>query len=213
MEKTDKHNVAISAIDIDCQSKSVDTSTADINDKTFRSESQQHKHAWFVYRLLTNPLFIVYAMSITMAKCVYADWFLMATPHAEDIGFSSTQATMVVSIMGVADTVGRVGFGIFADFNIIKKQHIFHAGLAMTSIVLFVIPSLKTYGTYTIACVLFSVSAAGYMAIIPPLFVDTFGRERFPTAYGMIFPATGCGHLVIPVVMGRLGTNLYYNSP
>ena len=203
LEKTDKHNVANSVIDIDCQSKNVDTSTADTNSKPVISESQEHEHPWFEFRLLTNPLFIVYAMSITMAKCIYVDMFIMVTPHAEDLGFSSTKSTMILSIMGVADTVGRIGFGIFADFNIIKKQHIFHAGLAMTSVVLFVIPSLKTYGPYTFACVLFSVSAAGYMAIIPPLLVDTFGLDRFPTAYGMIFPVTGCGHLVIPVVMGR----------
>ena len=203
LEKTDTHNVAISVIDIDCLSKSVATSSADTNGKTFSSENQLHTHTWFELCLLKNPIFLIYAMSITMAMCIYFDMFIMATPHAEDLGFSNTQATMVVSIMGVADTVARIGFGIFADFNIIKKQHIFHAALAMTSIVLCVIPSLKTYGTYTFACVLFSVSAAGYMAIIPPLLVETFGLERFPTAYGMILQIVGCGHLVIPAVMGR----------
>ena len=203
LENTDKHNVVISVIDIDCLSKSVDTSSADTNGKTFSSENQAHTHPWFEFCLLKNPIFLIYAMSITMAICIYFDISIMATPHATDLGFSSTQATMVLSIMGVADTVGRIGFGIFADFNIIKKQHIFHAALAMTSIVLCVIPSLKTYGTYTFACVLFSVSAAGYMAIIPPLLVETFGLERFPTAYGMILQIVGCGHLVIPAVMGR----------
>ena len=203
LEKTDKHNMVISVIDIDCLSKSVDTSSADTNGKTFSSGNQSQTHPWFEFCLLKNPIFLIYAMSITMAICIYFDMFIMATPHATDLGFSSTQSTMVLSIMGVADTVGRIGFGIFADFNIIKKQHIFHAALAMTSIVLCVIPSLTTYGTYTFACVLFSVSAAGYMAIIPPLLVETFGLERFPTAYGMILQIVGCGHLVIPAVMGR----------
>ena len=203
LENTDKHNVVISVIDIDYHSKSGNTCIADTNGKTFSSGNQSQTHPWFEFCLLKNPIFLIYAMSITMAICIYVDMFIMATPHAEDLGFSSTQATMVVSIMGVADTVARIGIGIFADFNIIKKQHIFHAALAMTSIVLCVIPSLKTYGTYTFACVLFSVSAAGYMVIIPPLLVETFGLERFPTAYGMIFQIVGCGHLVIPAVMGR----------
>ena len=208
LEKTDKFNVAISVIDIDCKSKSVDISTSEKNGKTVSNESQPHKHPLFDFRLLTNPIFLIYAMSITMGICTYVDMFIMATPHAEDLGFSSTKAAMVISIMGVADTVARVGFGIFADFNIVKKQHIFHAGVAMTSVVLCVIPSLNTYGTYTFACVLFSVSAAGYMTIIPPLLVETFGLERFPTAYGMIFQIIGCGHLVIPVVMGRFESKL-----
>ena len=203
LENTDKLNVTISVIDIDCKSKSVDTSTADTNSKTVRNESQPHKHPWFEFSLLTNPIFLIYAMSITMAICIYFDMFIMATPHAEDLGFSSTQATMVVSIMGVADTVGCFGFGIFADFNLVTKQQLFHASLAMTSVVLFVIPSVNTYCTYTFACVLFSVSASGYMTIIAPLLVDTFGLERFPTAYGMIFQIMGCGQLVIPAVMGR----------
>ena len=205
VDKTDKYNVVISVINIDYHSKSGNASIADSNSKTSRSVNQSHRptHPWFELCLLTNPIFLIYAMSITMGMCIYVDMFIMATPHAEDLGFSSTQATMVVSIMGVADTVGRVGFGVLADFNIVSKHHIFHAALGTSSVILCVIPSLKTYGIYMFVCVLFSVSAAGYLAIILPLLVETFGLERFPTAYGMIFQVIGCGHLVIPAVMGR----------
>ena len=199
-EKTGTHGMAISAIDIGYHSPTGATSrpTADINDNTFRSESQP----WFVYHLFTNPMFLIYAVSITISVCTYIDMFIMATPHAEDLGFSSTKAAMTISIMGLTDTVSRVGFGIFADFNIVKKQHIFHASLALSSAVFFVIPSMKTYGTYTFVCVLFSFAGAGYKSITPPLLVESFGIERFPTAYGMVMQFVACGHLFIPVSMG-----------
>ena len=201
LEKPDKHNVFISVVDIDCHSKSGNELSAYIADTN--GTNQSHTHPWFELCLLKNPIFLIYAISITMAICIYVDMFIMATPHAEDLGFSSTQATMIISIMGISDTVARVGIGVFADFDIVTKHHIFHATLGMSSVILCVIPSLKTYGQYIFACVLFSVSAAGYMAIIPPLLVETFGLARFPTAYGMIFQVTACGHLVIPAVMGR----------
>ena len=203
-EKTDQHKVVISVIDIDCHPTNGDASTtAGVNDKKFRSESQPYKPPWFDFRLLTNPMFLIYAISIAISLCTYCDMFIMATPHAEDLGFSSTQATMVVSIMGVADTVGRIGFGMFADFNIIKKHHLFHASLAMTSVVLFVMPSLKTYGTYTFVCVLFSSAGSVYMSIFPTLLVESFGIERLPTIYGMVMQFVACGHLIIPASMGR----------
>ena len=203
-EKTDQHKVVISVIDFDCHTTKGDTSTtAGVNDKKFRSESLPYKPAWFEFRLLTNPMFLIYAISIAISMCTYCDMFIMATPHAEDLGFSSTKATMVVSIMGVADMVGRIGFGIFADFNIIKKHHLFHASLAMASVVLFVMPSLKSYGTYTFVCVLFSSAGSVYMSIFPTLLVESFGIERFPTIYGMVMQFVACGNLIIPASMGR----------
>ena len=203
-EKIGKDNVVISIIGVDCQPTNGDTSaTAGISDEKFRSESLPYKPPWFEFRLLTNPMFLIYAISIAVSLCTYCDMFMMATPHAEDLGFSSTQATMVLSIMGVSDTVSRAAFGIFADFNIVKKQHLFHASLAMTSVVFFIMPSLTTYGTYAFVCVLFSAAGSAYMSIFPTLLVESFGIERFPTIYGMVMQFAACGHLIIPASMGR----------
>ncbi|KAI0207985.1 hypothetical protein LSAT2_007316 [Lamellibrachia satsuma] len=128
----------------------------------------------------------------------------MATPHAEQLGFSLAKAALLVSMMGAADMFSRVAMGVFADLNFVRKRHIFHASLAMSSVVFLVLPSLKTYSTLVVACVVFSVVGGGYISIFPPLLADELGIERLHTTFGMASLIIGCTDLVVPAVMGKL---------
>ena len=59
--------------------------------------------------------------------------FIMAPPHAEQLGFGSTNAALLVSIMGVADLLARMGVGFIADKNFIKKKYILHLCMGQCS--------------------------------------------------------------------------------
>ena len=191
--KTD--NMGVSAIDTDVPS------TTDINGTS--SNNQPSKHPLIEWRLLTHPVLVIYALSMGMASSTYFNFFIMATPHAEQLGFSLAKAALLISMMGAADMFSRVATGVFADLNFVRKRHIFHASLAMSSVVFLVLPSLKTYPTLAIACVLFSVAGGGYISIFPPLLADELGIERLHTTFGMASLIIGCTDFVVPAVMGR----------
>ena len=129
--------------------------------------------------------------------------FIIATPHAEELGFTQTKAALLVSIMGGADMISRFGFGFFADFKIVKTQHLFHGSLAVSTVVLFILPSLKTYPAVAIALVLYAVASGGYISVFVPLLAETLGPERLPTTFGMATLTIGCTNFITPAVMGR----------
>ena len=197
--KTD--NMGISVIDTDYQSIHDAPSTTDINGTS--SDNQPSKHPLIEWRLLTNPVLVIYSLSMGMAASTYFDFFIMATPHAEQLGFSRAKAALLISMMGAADMISRVATGVFADLNFVRKRHIFHASLALSSVVFLVLPSLKTYPTLAIACVLFSVAGGGYISVLPTLLAEELGIERIHTTFGMALLTVGCADLVVPAVMGR----------
>ena len=195
--KTDESkNITVSIIDTDGVS-----STADHENS---ANTKHHgRQPMFDCRLLTTPILLIYAVSQGFAVSNYIVMFMTATPHAEQIGVSSTRAAMLVSIMGVADIVSRVGVGIIADLNIIKKQHMYHASMALSCAVFCVLPSLKTYFSMSVACVLFAIAGGGYFSLFPTLLADSLGIERLSTTYGMAVIFVGAGVLTVPACMGK----------
>ena len=199
--KIDKPSLNVSVIDIDYQSMNGVSLATDFSGESNMNEKQPLRV--FDCSLLANPMLVIYAVSSAIVSSVYIDIFIMATPHAQLLNFSHTKSVLLVSIMGAADTVSRIAIGIFADSNAVKKHHIFHASVAISSVVLFALPSLKTYPALACACVLFAVSGGGFMAIFPTLLAEDLGLERFSTTYGMTAMLVGCAHLIVPASMGR----------
>ena len=190
--------------DIDAHSINDASVTDDLTGKSCPSEGQPCKKSQaFEYRLLINPILLIYCASIATAVSVYLDMFIMATPHAEQLGVTQTKAALLVSIMGGADMISRVAFGFFADFKIVKTQHMFHASLAVSTVVLFLLPSLKTYPVVAIALVLFAVAGGVYISLLPTLLAEALGVERLPTTYGIAMLTIGCANFITPTVMGN----------
>ncbi|KAK2174644.1 hypothetical protein NP493_784g01005 [Ridgeia piscesae] len=203
--KNDPEPRGVSVIDVDTRSFKSVSHTTNHNGKPCHIEHQySKKQPLFEYRLLTSPLLLIYCASIATAGSIYFDMFIMATPHAEQLGFTHTKAALLVSIMGGADMVSRVGLGVFADSKIVKTQHLFHASLALSTVVLFILPSLKTYPAVASALVLFAVAGGGYISLLPTLLAEALGVERMSTTFGIAVMTCGLGDLITPAVMGRL---------
>ena len=157
----------------------------------------------FECRLLINPVLLIYSASIATADSVYMDMFIMATPHAEQLGFTRTKAALLVSIMGGADVISRVAFGFFADFKTVNTHHLFHGSLALSTVILFILPSQKTYPAVAIALVLFAVAGGGYISVFVPLLAETLGVEHLHSTFGIAMFPLGCANVIMPIVMGR----------
>ena len=202
--KQDAQTNGVFVVDVDGRSSNGFSPAANANGTSCCSEDQScPKPPLFQYRILTHPVFLIYCATIALAGNVYFGMFIMATPHAEQLGFSQTKAALLVSIMGGADMISRVGFGIFADSKIIKTQHMFHGSLALSTVVLFILPSLKTYPAVASALVLFAVAGGGIISLLPTLLAETLGIERLPATYGVSTMTIGFTSLVLPAVMGK----------
>ena len=81
----------------------------------------------FDWSLLTNAVFIVYAVSAMLIFTGYPPLYIMLPDHAvksSAVQVSKSKAAYIVSILGLSDVIGRIGFGILADLNIIPKRFV-----------------------------------------------------------------------------------------
>lgn len=103
------------------------------------------------FSLLKDYAFVLFLVSNLFTNFGFNAPFLFIPDRAADYGMSEKQGAMLLSVVGIANTVGRIIFGFLADLKWIKKHriHLYNTGL--------VIAGLST-------CFSYNESYAGQMA-------------------------------------------------
>ena len=109
-----------------------------------------------------------------------------ASPIAQDIlMMTPAAAAAIVSILAIAITTGKVGWGVVSD-RIGRYPVIFLllilGGLAMAGLTL-----IKGYLLFTALIVVVGLCYGGFLAIMAPLTADLFGPKNLPVNYGLMF--------------------------
>jgi MFS family permease len=111
-------------------------------------------------------------------------------PHAGEHGFSKTEASGVVTIIGAMSIAGTMGSGWLTDHYSPRKLLATYYFLRACS--LLVLPLITTLPLMSLFAVVFGLD---FIATVPPtvmLTADRFGRRSVPTLFGWIT----CSHMV-----------------
>ena len=136
------------------------------------------------------------------AVASYAFWvpFVHIVPYAEDRGISTTSAAAIVSIMGVANTTGRVLMGAIAD-RVGRPTVMRFSSFALAG-ALIAWPFAESWGSLALFGAVYGVFAGGFIALLPALAGDYFGMERLAGITGLLFSGAGIGTVLGAPVTG-----------
>lgn len=153
--------------------------------------------------MLKDPLFYVLWAMYTIA-CVSG---LMIIGHASPIGqevikLDAATAAFAVSLMALANTAGRVLWGLSSD----------RFGPYPTLIMMFILSAvmmsvLKSIGSFVSFVFVISVIAAcfgGFFAIFPSITADLFGAKNLSMNYGILFTSYGVAAFIGPRLAARV---------
>lgn len=134
-------------------------------------------------------------------------WFIIPYFYLAELmsahGYTETQASSVLSVIGVANTFGMVALGWFGDrpwMNVIKT----YAGCLLgTGLSIVLMPAAVPYPiplVVTASC--FGLFVASNFSFTPTILVEIVPLERFTTAYGLTLLCQGVGSLIGPPLAG-----------
>ncbi|OWA53354.1 putative Monocarboxylate transporter 7 [Hypsibius exemplaris] len=159
----------------------------------------------FDFSLLKNRLFLTFSSAVMLSSFGYLSVYLILPAHAQDMGLSKKEAVSFVSIMGVCDLLGRVGFGWFSDFQIIPRKWGFCVMVfAATASVALSFVFATTYIQLAMFAGSFGFCAGSFMVMNAVLTADLFGLERLPSAVGLLITIQGIAFLVGPPIIGAI---------
>lgn len=149
------------------------------------------------FMLLSFSTFLLFTFFIV-------PYFYLAE-HVIGLGYTESEASMLISIIGILNTIGMIALGWAGDQAWMNVTKTYALCLCLCGIFTGVMPLLThSYPLLATASALFGLFFASNFSFTPVLIVELISLDRFTMAYGLILFAQGLGNLLGPPLAGWL---------
>jgi MFS family permease len=162
------------------------------------------------WSLLANPVFLVYAFAAMLIFTGYPPLYIMLPDHAvrSAVGASKSGAAFLVSILGLSDVVGRIGFGLFADFDVIPKRFLFAGCMSIAGALICVLPHIGNYVGLAVACAVVGLFIGAFFTLLMVVLAEKLGVQRLHSAFGLTAMFMGSSFFYAAPIVGLFKTRL-----
>ena len=135
----------------------------------------------------------------------YPQVYVMLPAHAAhpSIGASKSGAAFLVSILGLLDVVGRIGFGLLADFNVVPKRFLFAGCMSIAGSLICVLPHIGNYAGLAITCGVIGLFIGAFFTLLMVVLAEKLGVHRLHSAFGLVATFMGCSFFYSAPIVGE----------
>ncbi|KAI7797828.1 monocarboxylate transporter 5 [Triplophysa rosa] len=156
------------------------------------------------FSLLKNPFFCIYTWSLVFSQLAYFIPYFHLSARARNLGIDPMDASYIISVAGITETVAQLASGWVTDKNLVHKYHYHKAYLILCGVVNLLSPLATSYILLMVYAVFFAIFCGGYMALLLPVLVDLVGSEKLNNSMGFSMFFVGLGCLTGPPLAGFL---------
>ncbi|GAB1597584.1 monocarboxylate transporter 12-like [Argonauta hians] len=154
--------------------------------------------------LLTDPIFLIFLISNFFISVGYIVPYIYIPDYALERKLDSNKAAMLVSIIGVSNTFGRVVFGYLSDNPRINRIMLYATSLVICGIATLLFPFLEIYPLQVLYSVIFGIFTGVFISITSVVLVDLLGLENLTNSFGLTLMIQGIATLIGPPFAGWL---------
>ena len=154
--------------------------------------------------ILTNKGFVLFSLSNFIMYFWYDVPYVFLVDKAISMNISDTNATFLVSIIGIVHTVGNVCYGFLGDKQKINRSITYGISIMLCGASIIFVPSFASYTMLAVLAGLFGLFSAANEAMCSIILIDIVGIKNLNQAYGIIMMLQGIANLVGPPVAGKL---------
>lgn len=131
--------------------------------------------------------FWVIAVSFAFLFCCMSATLTHMVPRVTDLGYTLSQASLMMSLCAGLGVLGKLSFGWLGDrLGVRTNLWIIVAVQFLGQLLMFISPGLLLFG---LGAALFGYGVGGVVPMQATAVAKTFGRERFGAVLGLIRPA------------------------
>ncbi|XP_033907500.2 monocarboxylate transporter 5 [Acipenser ruthenus] len=156
------------------------------------------------FSLLKDPFFCIYTWSVVFSQLAYFIPYFHLSARAETLDIDPMDASFIISVAGITETVSQLVSGWMTDRNLVHKYHYHKAYLILCGLVNLLSPLATSYSQLMIYAVFYAIFCGGYMALLLPVLVDLVGVHRIASSMGFSMFFVGLGCLAGPPTAGWL---------
>ena len=145
---------------------------------------------------------IMYIVAKRLKFC-FSD-FLKVSLAIEE-GIEPFKATLLIGIMSIASTLGRLLFGRIADHPRVNRLYLYQISFLMIGISNTLCPVLTSYPGLICYATAFGFFEGCYVLLAPVLTGDIVGRDKMAHGVGVLFALKSLPLTVGPILAGKWG--------
>ncbi|XP_018576654.1 monocarboxylate transporter 14 isoform X2 [Anoplophora glabripennis] len=154
--------------------------------------------------LLKDPAFMLIGISNLFGMAGLYVPFVYLVDCAKNDGIPAEDASFLLSIIGITNTIGRVACGYFADFPQVNALLVNNICLLISTVSVALTPFCHTYAAYITMAIFFGIAISGYISLTSIILVDLLGLDKLTNAFGLLILFRGAAAIVGSPLAGAL---------
>ncbi|VDP12371.1 unnamed protein product [Onchocerca flexuosa] len=146
--------------------------------------------------LLKEPAMFLLCISNLFGMLGFYVPFMFLIDMAVAKGHSKGSGSLLLSVIGVTNTIGRIAFGWLADRGWLSALTINNFALIGCGLLTCLCPLLPGYGGLMVYSVLFGFIISAYISLTSIVLVDELGLERLTNSFGLLVVSRGIASLL-----------------
>ncbi|XP_046405257.1 uncharacterized protein LOC124170522 [Ischnura elegans] len=127
----------------------------------------------FDLSLLSDSIYLILLLSNSTSAIGYTNFTILLPAWASSLGFSSSDASLLLSVVAATDLIGRVGGAALSDLRFMPRRWYYVGGLAISGAVLALLPFFATgpalWSMYQDGTLSHAPSSQALMSSLPPI--------------------------------------------
>ncbi|XP_058452144.1 uncharacterized protein LOC131430898 isoform X2 [Malaya genurostris] len=146
--------------------------------------------------------FLLFAISNFLLYTWYDVPYVYLTDNATEMGFTPSQSSMLISIIGIVNMVGEVALGWMGDRKSVNATLTYAICMGLCGLVTALVPLFSDYISLSCLAGAFGLFIAANYSLTSIILVELITLERFTNAYGLLLLVQGVANLVGPPLAG-----------
>lgn len=178
-----------------------------------KEKAEWYAGLWELWYLLADMLdlshfanvrFLMFAISNFLLYTWYDVPYVYLADNAIEMGFTETDASYLIGVIGILNMVGEIVLGWAGDRQWVNAGLVYAISMALCGAVVALIPMLRAYETLCVVSGAFGLFIAANYSLTSIILVELITLERFTNAYGLLLLVQGVANLVGPPLAGWL---------
>jgi len=155
------------------------------------------------FSIFKSPLFILFCIHSMFLHLSYDIPYVYIPDHAETLNVEEHYASLLISVTGIASTLGQILMGYIGDQPCINRLLFYIAMTCIAGFATLSVPLLKSFGTLAAYCAVYGFFMSANFSLSTIIVLELLGMDQLTNAYGFVTMAEGVANVFGPPLAGE----------
>ena len=160
--------------------------------------------------LLRDGIFVMFLVSNFLTSIGFNVPYVYTVDRAIHLGVDQKDASFLLSVVGIANTLGRIFLGYISDRSWVNRLYLYNISLAICGISMALSNLWGSYSAQAFFCAVFGITSGAYVGLTSVVLVDLLGLDNLTNAFGLLLLFQGIASVIGPPFIGIVQLHNWY---